>query len=224
MDELTLGLKEYIEASPTPYHAVENAERILRESGFERIEAKSSGRLEAGKGYYFSRTGFTGGCATSLMAFILPSDGVKPKGVRVCASHTDSPCFRLKPNAVMEGGDYCRLNTERYGGAINSTWLDRPLAIAGRVIIRDGDKTVSKTVKLDGNVIMPNVAPHMNNQINSGYVYSAHTDLVPLLGDKGSAESFRARLAGAAGCEYGDIIDYDLSVYNPASALVWGGN
>lgn len=222
MNELTRGLIDFTESSVTPYHAVENAEKILTENGFIKISSDKAEQLKPNGKYYFVRTGFTGGGGTSLIAVSLPEN--TPLGMRVCASHTDSPCFRLKPNAVIKSSGYCRLNTERYGGGINSTWLDRPLAIAGRVIVKENGAVVSKNVKLDGNVIIPNVAIHFNRQLNDGYTYSPASDLVPLFGAENSADEFMNRLKNAANCEESDILDYDLSVYNPAPATVWGGN
>lgn len=222
MNELTRGLIYFIESSVTPYHTVENAERLLTENGFTRISADTSAALEPGGRYYFTRTGFTGSGGTSLIAISLPEE--RPLGMRVCASHTDSPCFRIKPNAVIKGDNYCRINVERYGGGISSTWLDRPLAIAGRVIVDEGGRAVSRNVRLEGNVIIPNVAIHFNRQLNDGYVYSPATDLVPLLGDGASADVFTKRLKDAANCGENDILDYDLSIYEPAPAMVWGGH
>ena len=228
LNSFTERMASFIEASPTPYHAVENAISLLRQNGFTELSLENSASCAAGGKYYFSRTGFTHTGGTSLIAIALPSDTdgkpVAPRGMRVCASHTDSPCFRLKPNAVMEGGEYCRLNTERYGGAINSTWLDRPLAVAGRVIVKDGNGARSVNVRLDGTVIIPNVAIHLNTQLNGGYSYTLNTDLVPLFSDANAKSKFSERLANAAGCKEEDILDYDLSVYNPASPTVWGGN
>lgn len=222
MNDLTCGLTEFIESSITPYHTVENVERLLSENGFVQISADGSELPKPGGRYYFIRTGFTGNGGTSLVAFSLPKSS--PRGMRVCASHTDSPCFRIKPNAVIKGENYCRLNVERYGGGINSTWLDRPLAIGGRVIIDDGGKAISKNVRLEGNIIIPNVAIHFNHQLNSGYTHSPASDLVPLFGDGASADVFAQRLKDAANCGENDIIDYDLSVYDPAPAMIWGGH
>lgn len=220
MDTSVKGLIEFIENSPTPYHAVENAEKILQENGFERVKL---GELpEKGRKFYFTRTGFTGGGGSSLIAFSLPETA--PKGMRVCASHTDSPCFKLKPNPVLKGANYCRLNTERYGGGINSTWLDRPLAIAGRVIVDVDGKATAKNVILPTNILIPNVAIHMNRRVNDDFSYSLATDMIPLFGDEGSADKFTEALKDAANCEENDILDYDLCVYNPEKAMLWGGN
>ena len=226
MNTVTEKIIDLISKSPTPYHAVENVEKILMERGYTKHDL-SSGAQVSNK-FYFSRTGIANGCGSAIIAVTLPTDEngeiVKPKGMHVCSSHTDSPCFRLKPNAVMENGTYCRLNAERYGGGIWSTWLDRPLAVAGRVLFEQDGKIVAKNAVIPGNIIIPNVAIHMNRQINDGFSYNANTDLVPLIGDKNSGKSFTAKLCEAAGCNEDQLLDYDLYVYNPADGVIWGGN
>ncbi len=225
MKTTTERIIELISASPTPYHAVENAENILKENGFVRFDIGADG-VSAPQKFYITRTGVTGECGTALMAVILPEgengEIVKPRGLHIVSSHTDSPCFRLKPNAVMDNGVYCRLNTERYGGGIWSSWLDRPLAIAGRVLFERDGKLCAKNVKLDGNVVIPNVAIHMNRNVNDGYSYNAATDLVPLFGGKGTGKAFTEKLCAAAGCTEEQLLDYDLSVYNAAEGMIWG--
>ena len=225
MKNITERIIELISASPTPYHAVENTENVLKENGFTRFDIGASGSTAPNK-FYITRTGVTGECGTALIAVVLPTnengETVKPRGLHIVSSHTDSPCFRLKPNAVMDNGVYCRLNTERYGGGIWSSWLDRPLAIAGRVLFECDGKLCAKNVKLDGNVVIPNVAIHMNRQVNEGYAYNAASDLVPLFGGKGAGKVFTEKLCKAAGCTEEQLLDYDLSVYNAADGMIWG--
>ena len=227
MKSVTEQLINFINASPTPHHATENAANILTENGFRLININAKDAVIPSK-FFFSRSGFTQSLGTSLIAVSLPKDAngkaVTPKGMHVCAAHTDSPCFRIKPNAVMESGSYCRLNSERYGGGIWSSWLDRPLAVAGRVYIASNGDTIAKNVVIPGNIVIPNVAIHQNRQINDGYTYSANVDLVPLLGDKESGKAFTERLCSAAGCTEDELLDYDLSIYNPQSGFIWGGN
>jgi len=226
MKNSTERIIELISASPTPYHVVENAEKILNENGFARFDIGADG-ISAPQKFFITRTGLTGKCGTALIAVILPTgengEIIKPRGLHIVSSHTDSPCFRLKPNAVMDNGVYCRLNTERYGGAIWSSWLDRPLAIAGRVLFEREGELCAKNVILDGNIVIPNVAIHMNRQINEGYAYNAANDLVPLFGGKGTGKAFTENLCRAAGCTEEALLDYDLSVYNPAKGMIWGG-
>lgn len=226
MKTATERIIELINASPSPYHAVENVETVLKANGFERFGAGEDG-IVAPRKFYVTRTGVTGECGSAIIAVALPEgekgEIVKPRGLHVVSAHTDSPCFRLKPNAVMDNGVYCRLNTERYGGAIWSSWLDRPLAIAGRVIYERDGRLCSKNVILDGNVVIPNVAIHMNRQINEGYSYNAASDLVPLWGGKGTGKAFTEKLCRAVGCEEDQLLDYDLAVYNPAEGMIWGG-
>ena len=120
----------FIEESPTPYHVVRTISRTLLEEGFQELKEQESWKLEAGGSYYVSRNG------SSLIAFRIPE--TETRGFRIVAGHSDSPCFKLKehPEIGVEG-QYVKLNVERYGGMIDSSWLDRPLSVAGRVVVSD---------------------------------------------------------------------------------------
>ncbi len=204
------GMLHFIEKSPTCFHAVQNTARLLEENGFVRLQQVKD--LQPGGSYYTVRGG------SSLIAFRMPK--TKPTGFLLTASHGDSPCFRIRDNSDLEG-TYARISTERYGGMLNAPWLDRPLSIAGRVMVREGNAIKTKLVDFEKPVVLiPNVAIHMNREANKSLSYDAARDLFPLYGGKNA--SFRKDLAKKLGCEEQNVLATDLFVYNPEKGLVWG--
>ena len=204
----------FIENSPTCFHAVDTICRELE--GFTRLRECDKWQLKPGGRYYVTRN------RSSLIAFTLPEGEVS--AFQLVSSHSDSPTFKLKENAeVIVRGKYVQLDTERYGGMIMSTWFDRPLSIAGRIVVR-GEKGVRTVlVNLDRDTVMiPNVAIHMNRQVNDGYKYNAATDMFPLWGSIDAKDTFKARIAEAAGVEEKDIIGTDLYLYNRMPGRIWG--
>ncbi len=211
----TKQLLNYIENSPTAYQAVDSAAKMLEEQGFVRLGAQDAWTLAPGQGYYTVQNG------TSIIAFRMPAG--KIDSVMLAASHSDSPTFKLKAVCEADTGDYVKLNTERYGGMIMSTWLDKPLSLAGRLVIKseDGIKTVS--VKMDRDlVLIPNVAIHQNRKHNDGFAYNAQTDMMPLYGMSSAKGSLMVTVAEAAGVNAEDVIGSDLYLYNRTPATVWG--
>lgn len=169
---------DFIERSPSSCHAVANVCEMLKKCGFTEIREQDSWQLEQGKSYYVLRND------SSLIAFRLP-ESTQPKGFHIVAAHSDSPSFKLKEAPEMTVEDrYVRLNTEKYGGMILSTWLDRPLSIAGRVAVREKDTIVTKLVNIDKDLlVIPNVAIHMNREMNKGVEYNPQIDMLPLYAD-----------------------------------------
>ena len=192
---------------------------MLDEKGFVCLQESEPWKLMPGCGYYVTRN------QSSIIAFRMPSDS--PKRFMITASHTDSPNFKLKPNHItVQGDSYIKLNTEVYGGTILSSWCDRPLSLAGRVILsRDGIFS-AKTVNLDRDLLMiPNVCIHMNRNINSGYSYNPAVDMLPLFAQKGLSENtVKNLLAQELGCDGKDITQTDLFVYSRTAGTVWGAN
>ena len=126
MKDLNQGLFDFIAGSPTCFHAVHSAAKTLDQAGFCHLSEGSAWKLEAGKGYYVTRN------QSSLIAFRMPET---LRSFMIAAAHTDSPCFRLKDNATVQAEGYSKLDANKYGGMIFSTWLDRPLSVAGRVML-----------------------------------------------------------------------------------------
>ena len=216
--QISNELLNFIKNSPSCYHAIDNMKQILDENGFcEVVEGKNWTIKEGGK-YYVIRNN------SSLIAFKIPNKDFK--GFNIVSSHSDSPTFKIKENHEIEvDKKMVKLNVEKYGGMIFSTWFDRPLSIAGKIVVREGNKFVSKLVNIYRDlVIIPNLAIHFNRNINDGYKYNAQNDMLPLFGDinaKGRLMSLVAQNAGV--CEE-DILGSDLFLYNRMSGSIWGAD
>ena len=207
------GMLHYIEKSPTCFQAVATLSAMLEDEGYERLP-EGSWQLERGGKYYTTRSG------SALIAFRVPEE--KPTGFLLTGSHSDSPCFRIRDNAQMDG-TYTRLSVERYGGMLNAPWLDRPLSVAGRVLVRQGNRVESRLVDLKKDtVLIPNLAIHLNREVNNNLRYDPARDLFPLYALGGSEGSFRREIAENAGCKPEDILASDLFVYNNQRGVVWG--
>ena len=205
------ALMNFIEKSPTAFHAVASCAKILEEQGYSRLCEQDEWKLEAGKGYYITRN------QSSVIAFRIPKN--KARNFLVAASHTDSPMFKVKSEALSPAFEqYVRLNVEPYGGTIFSTWLDRPLSLAGRVIVSVGDKIEARLIDFARDLlVIPSVAIHMQRNVNSGYAYNPAVDLLPLLSQDVKSD-FVGFLATEAGCKKEEILGYDLYVYNRTPA------
>lgn len=215
MDTVGKMLK-FIEESPSCYHAVENVGSFLRDAGYIELSENEDWKLSAGEKYYVNRNG------SSIIAFHIPER--KLKGFHMIASHSDFPGFKIKemPEIAVEE-QYVKLNVEPYGGMIMSTWLDRPLSVAGRVVVSEKGDLISKTVDVNKDLlIIPNVAIHMNRDMNKGVEYNAQTDMLPLYGGIGSRESFISLIAKAAGVDKEQILSSDLFLYNREAGRVLG--
>lgn len=228
-------LLDFIERSPSSYHVIGNIAKNLIKEGFEELNESEAWRVRSGGRYFTVRNG------SSVIAFRLP-EKQDFKGFHIVAAHSDSPTFKIKESPEMEAeGGYIRLNTEKYGGMILSTWLDRPLSVAGRVAVlteNAGDrakKDVEKNdidqnegTKLDGKImtklvnidrdlcVIPNVAIHMNREINKGMEYNPQTDMLPLFseaGEKRGKGAFLKLAAEAAGVKPEEILGHDLFLY-----------
>ena len=179
--KISQELMSFIKKSPTAFHAIDNIKKTLLENGFEELLEGQVWKIETGKRYFVSRNN------SSIIALNLGTD-LSNYSFNVAASHSDSPTFKIKENAEIEiRGKYTQLNTEGYGGMLCSTWFDRPLSIAGRVLVRDGDRYLTKLINFDRDlVLIPNVAIHMNRAVNDGYAYNKQVDMLPLFGGSDS--------------------------------------
>ena len=226
MKKFAENMLDFIYNSPTQFNAVEVSAEMLEKNGFEKLNPKENWKLEVGKKYYTTKN------SSALVAFKVNSDEVEKEGFRIIGSHTDSPGFRIKPNAEMEAcGAYLKLNTEGYGGMILSTWLDRPLAMAGRVFLRGENpfKPVERIVNISKPVcIIPNLAIHMNRSINDGYKYNKQTDMLPLVGlinEQLEKENYMIKLlASELDVEVEEIIDFDIFLYEYEKGCFTGAN
>ena len=209
-------LLDFIEKSPTAFHAVENICAELDRSGKTRLSEGEKWELEPGRGYYVTRN------MSSVIAFDLPEG--EPDSFRLVAAHSDSPTFKIKENAELSvRGKYVKLNVEKYGGMLFSTWFDRPLSVAGRVLVRTEKGMEARLVNIGRDLlVIPNVAIHMNREINDGFKYNAQTDLMPLLGGEKAEGRFLPLIAEAAGCAPEDILGTDLFLYPRVKGAVVG--
>lgn len=210
-------LLDFLQKSPTAYHAVDIMAKLLADKGFLPLSEGNDWSLEAGKGYYLTKN------QSTILAFRIPEK--TPEQLLLTASHTDSPTFKLKENFEAVANDYLKLDVERYGGSIYSTWLDRPLSIAGRVIVKEGDTLTAKLVNIDRDLLLiPSVAIHQNRKVNEGVTLNPAIDLQPLFGGGNAKGALRKLLAKAAGCLADAILATDLFLYNRTPGSIWGAD
>lgn len=222
-------LMDFLDHSLTCYHAVRRVEEKLSDAGFIRLSERTAWELESGRGYYVTRND------SSVIAFRVPACSVKEiKGFHMFAAHSDSPAFKLKESPEMtKEGMYVSLNVEKYGGMILSSWLDRPLTIAGRVCVEENGEIVSYLAKLkDNTCLIPSLAIHLNRDMNNGIALNPQTDLQPLFMMKpqegNEASYIRRMLADAVNSRYQknftaeDILASDLFAENSQRAALAG--
>ena len=218
--KISQQLIDFLEKSPTCFHAVRTMTEILEKNGFTELKENQRWHIEKGGSYFVTRNG------SSLIAFTVPAQDMK--GMHILASHSDSPAFKVKENPEIESDNhYIRLNIEGYGGMICAPWFDRPLSVAGRVIVKDPETESFRSVlvNIDRDLVMiPNLAIHMNRQINEGYKYNIQKDLLPLYGDITAKGTFMEMISEAAGVQEEDILGHDLFLYNRQKGTVWGAS
>ena len=211
MNERIRALQSFLDASHSMYHAQTYIVETLKAEGYVRLPENESWNLVSGGKYYVSRGG------TTVLAFRIPAE--TPKGFMMTASHTDHPGFKVKENFELAGA-YTRMAVERYGGSLLFTWLDRPLSIAGRVTVETQEGIASRLVDIDKDLLLiPNVAIHMNRQVNDGYKWNPAVDTLPLVGSKEAAGKLQELLEQEAG---GKILGHDLFLYPRQKSSVWG--
>ena len=212
----TQQLLNFIEKCPSPYHRAETLSKILDENGFTRIYEQDNRAFLPGGKYYVLRN------YSSVIAFKIPKD---VKAFNIIAAHLDSPTFKIKENPQLKQGPYISLNTERYGGMIYSTWFDRPLSVAGRIMVKEGNGVKQKLVNIDRDLlIIPNLAIHMDRTANDGKKMNPQTDLLPLYALESETVDFYSQIARAAGVEKDDILSDDLFLYNRQKGTILGAD
>lgn len=226
--EIIQELFHFIKNSPTAFHAIFEIKENLKRAGYQELQERDSWSLSASGKYYVTRND------SSIIAFHIGTgfsidSGVSSNGYsfKIAASHSDSPTFKVKENAELEvRKKYMQLNTEGYGGMICSTWLDRPLSVAGRIIVKDGDHFQTKLVNIDRDlVLIPNLSIHMNRKVNDGYAYNKQVDMVPLFGGSNAEKGdFQKLVAKESGIEVSSVYGSDLFLYNRQEPSVWGAN
>lgn len=208
--QITEECLNFIEKSPSSFHAAANLAQMLEEEGFMRLDEREAWNLAAGKSYYVMRN------SSAILAFRIPKTPAENiRGFHMMAAHSDSPSFKIKPGAALfDGGAYVRLNTEKYGGMILSSWLDRELSVAGRVVLHKDGGLKERLVNVERPLlVIPNVAIHMNRDMNKGVEYNPQSDMLPLFAGKGGEKAFWKLIAKEAGAEPEDILGADLYLY-----------
>ena len=211
MTERISALRAFLDEAKSIYHTTAVLGRWMAEAGYTRLNEGENWHLIPGGKYYFIRGG------SAILAFRIPKGTAK--GFMMTASHCDRPAFKLKENGELTG-TYTRVATEKYGGMIIAPWLDRPLSVAGRVLVETEGGVESRLVDIDRDIaLIPNVAIHMNRTINEGYAWNLAVDTIPLLGSKDAAGKLAELLKEQAG---GKILSHDLYLYLRQKATVWG--
>lgn len=214
------GLCEFLNASPVSFYAVKNVSDYLLDNGFKQLDESKDNEFKAGEKYFFKRNG------SSLVALDI-GENVNKKNCafHIIASHSDSPCFKLKPECDGKTDIYNKVNVEPYGGMLCSTWLDRPLGIAGRVMVKENGKIVTKLVNFDENLLLiPNMCIHFNREANTGYSYNMASDMQAYIGQELEDRPVKDLLIKKLSIKEEDILNFDLYLYNHEQAIVWGQN
>lgn len=211
MDQRITALCDFLNAAHSVYHAAAYLADTLEKNGYTRLSECETWNLVPGGKYYLVRGG------TAVMAFRIPE--ANAEGFLISASHSDRPTFKVKENGEL-GGNYTRLAVERYGGMLIAPWLDRPLSVAGRVMVETENGVESRLFDIDRDLMLiANVAIHMNRAANEGYKWNPAVDTLPLLGSKDTKGKFLPLLEKEAG---GKILGHDLTLYIRQNASVWG--
>lgn len=205
---------EFIDNCATTYHVVKELSDILEENNFERLSPYSAWQLKNGGRYYIKKTN------TTLIAFTIPDKLNLEKGFKIFGCHTDSPSIRIKPNPEMISNNMLRLNTEVYGGAMLSSWFDRALGIAGRVVLKTCDvfRPKTKIMKIEDKAfVIPSLCIHQNRDVNNGYKIDKQNDLLPivaLVNEKFEKNNYLLKvIAEQINVNVDDILDFDLALY-----------
>ena len=212
MDRRTEAQCRFLDGAHSQYHAQARLVEALKEQGYLPLSEANRWEIVPGGRYYVTRGG------TAVIAFRIPEG--EAQGFLLSASHTDRPTFKLKDSPEIPGC-YTRAAVEKYGGAILSTWLDRPLSLAGRVLGETENGAEARLVDIDRDLMLiPSVAIHMNRQANDGYKWDLKSDLTPLVGLGEDGGKLASLLEEAAG---GKILSHDLYLYIRQKAALWGG-
>ena len=214
-DDISRDLIHFIAKSPSTFHAVRGIKAALLYAGFTEIREEDTWQIEKGGKYVVTRNG------SALMAFTVPQEGAE--AFHITASHCDSPTFKIKEDPEIADGPYVKLNVEGYGGMIMSTWLDRPLSVAGRLLVTENGHLAEKLVAIDGTMlVIPSVAIHMDRSVNQHKERKVQKDMLPLYGMTGAKTPFMDVIAASAKVKAEDILAHDLILYSRVPGTIWG--
>ncbi|MEE3481280.1 MAG: M18 family aminopeptidase [Lachnospiraceae bacterium] len=208
-------LFDFLEKSPTAYQAVDEITKRLEAAGFEKLHPTETWKVVPGGHYFVTQNG------TAVIAFTAPEG--KLRQFKAAASHSDSPAFKLKANPEMTDKTYVRLNVEKYGGMLIAPWFDRPLSIAGRVIVSEGDRLVSRLVNIEKDLLMiPSLCIHFDRTANEGHEFDIQKELLPIAGEAADTGLLKEIIAENAGVAPDAVIASDLFVVNRDKPTAWG--
>ena len=212
--DILKDLMDFLDSSVTMFHAINECEKVLQKSGFTYLPENEKWNINKGK-YYTKRN------SSSLIAFDIAEGDYH---FQISAAHSDSPTFKLKDRPVIEANGYLKLNVEGYGGMINATWLDKPLTLAGRVMVNTDKGIETRLLHIDRDLlIIPNVPIHFNREINKGFAFNNQVDMLPILSAGNLKEAdFDNILAKELGIEAEAILAKDLYLVNRQKAAIIG--
>lgn len=212
--DILKDLMDFLDSSVTMFHAINECEKVLQKSGFTYLPENEKWNINKGK-YYTKRN------SSSLIAFDIAEGDYH---FQISAAHSDSPTFKLKDRLVIEANGYLKLNVEGYGGMINATWLDKPLTLAGRVMVNTDKGIETRLLHIDRDLlIIPNVPIHFNREINKGFAFNNQVDMLPILSAGNLKEAdFDNILAKELGIEAEAILAKDLYLVNRQKAAIIG--
>ncbi len=219
-----VDLLDFIDQSPSPWHAVNTVEQRLNKQGFKQLFENEAWQLTRGERYYVSRGG------ASIIAFILGQAPLAESGMRMVGAHTDSPGLRIKPNAAQCSNGLIRMGVEVYGSPILATFTDRDLSLAGRVIVRAGNGFETKLIHFNEALMrLPNLAIHMNREVNNkGLLFNKQTELPLIFGEmyanSRSEQACLDLIAQKLNVEIHDILSFELNAYDTQKGVFWGAN
>ena len=214
--ETAKELLRFIKHCPGSFHTVKTVTDLLTEDGYTKLSESAPWPLRSGGKYFVTRN------HSSVIAFRIPHRDFS--AFLMTASHSESPAFKIKPDPEMPVKNYyVKLNTEKYGGMLYTTWMDRPLSVAGRIVVKAADGIETRLVDIDRDLLMiPNLAIHMCRSANEGVALNPQTDLLPLFGGSDAAGSFWPMIADTAGVKVPDILGSDLFLYCRTPGSIWG--
>ena len=215
MVDINEKLLDFLHKSPTCFHAIDEIKKVLVKQGYRELSEANSWDLEIDGRYFTVRN------QSSIIAFRIPTTDYK--GYMIGSAHSDSPTFKVKENPEIVGNGVVKLNVEKYGGMLCAPWFDRPLSVAGRVIVKENGKLVTKLVRVDKDLlVIPNLAIHMNREANTNATYNAQVDMLPVFGTEDAKGKFMEVVAESIDVKVEDILSHDLYLYTREKGTVWG--
>ena len=217
--DLNQQLMSFIKKAPTPFQTIEEISNILDSNGFIKLNENEKWINKSGKFYTIRNN-------SSIIAFTIPNE-INDYHYQICSSHSDSPTFKIKNISEIQGPkNYTKLNVEMYGGAISYSWLDKPLTLAGRVLIKNGNQIKATNLFIDKDLlIIPSLPIHFNRDVNKGYEFNVQIDLCPiLLCENEKSISLQSIIANYLNIEKENIVSYDLFLVNRQLPVLIGND